>query len=115
MAMLFGSIARRSSTSRTGSSFLEQMIQAVWNKAVVVSGADPNILRKDVCGAWIRRSEYGKTTEYGSGWEIDHIQPVSSDGADVIGNLQPLQWQNNREKGDKWPVFPMQYAKVVAK
>ena len=31
------------------------------------------------------------------GWEIDHINPNGGDG---IGNLQPLQWQNNRAKGD---------------
>jgi hypothetical protein len=29
--------------------------------------------------------------------------PVSKDGADDLGNLQPLQWENNRYKSDNWP------------
>ena len=35
--------------------------------------------------------------------EIDHIKPVSQDGGDELSNLQPLQWENNRHKGDDWP------------
>lgn len=34
------------------------------------------------------------------GWEIDHIQTVSKDGTDNLGNLRPLQWNNNAGRSD---------------
>jgi HNH endonuclease len=89
------------STNRAGREFPEHIVQAVWNKAALVPGYKPDIVRKDACGAWISRQAYGIETEYG--WEIDHIQPVAHGGSDDLWNLQPLQWQNNRHKGDSWP------------
>jgi 5-methylcytosine-specific restriction endonuclease McrA len=46
-------------------------------------------------------ADYGITSTYG--WEIDHIKPVAKRGGDEITNLQPLQWENNRRKGDDYP------------
>jgi len=88
-------------TTRSGGGFDVSTVAAVWDKARVVSGQDPTQVRKDACGAWIRRREYGQTTEYG--WEIDHIVPVASGGTDRLENLQPLHWRNNRHKGDDYP------------
>jgi len=73
-----------------------EMIQKVWEKGQVVSGNDPNVWRKDECGAWIGRQSYGnRNSKYG--WEIDHISPG---GPDTLSNLRPLQWENNVDKSD---------------
>ena len=74
--------------------FSETEIQKVWEKGEIVSGNESNRWRKDQCGAWIGRKEYGdRNSKYG--WEIDHIKPVSEGGGDELSNLRPLQWENN--------------------
>ena len=80
----------------------DDQIKAVWNKGFTVPGYDPTKYRKDIAGAWISYAEYGNT-DSDLGWEIDHIRPQSMNGSDFISNLQPLQWQNNRSKGDDYP------------
>ena len=77
----------------------EDEIQKVWEKGKIVSNNDPNVWRKDQCGAWILRSQYGAPatdephTSYK--WQIDHIKPESKGGPDIISNARPLQWYNN--------------------
>ena len=75
------------------------VIQAVWEKGAVAPGNDANVYRKDECGAWVCRNQYGdRNAKYG--WEIDHIRPVSEGGSDVLSNLRPLFWRNNAERQD---------------
>ncbi|MCX6766726.1 MAG: HNH endonuclease signature motif containing protein [Candidatus Moranbacteria bacterium] len=92
-------MARNNSTRRDGSTFDESTIESVWRKGEI----EPNYsnFRKDKCGASMQRDKYGKTE--GWGWEIDHIKPVALGGTDDMNNLQPLQWENNRYKGDNYP------------
>jgi hypothetical protein len=94
-------MTRSPNTDRRGLSFSYDVRVAVWNKGQVVPGADPAFFRKDVCGALISWGAYGDTTPSGNGWEIDHILAVANGGTDDLTNLQPLQWQNNRGKGDQ--------------
>ncbi len=76
--------------------YSEEDIQAVWEKGKQDPYNDLDSFRKDACGAWIAREEYGnRDSPYG--WEIDHIDP---DDGNVLSNLHPLQWENNASKQD---------------
>lgn len=84
-----------------GGSWDDAMKLAVWRRGLGVPGYDPDVWRRDACGAMMYFDDYGVVTAYG--WEIDHIFPVSKGGRDELCNLQPLHWKNNRRKGDDWP------------
>ena len=71
----------------------EGTVRAVWDKGEVTANADPEVWRKDACGAWIRRDFYGdRDSQFG--WEIDSVVPKSDGGDDDLLNLRPLHWRN---------------------
>ena len=74
--------------------------KTVWqNGGTFIPGRSPDEWKYDRCGAIMQYSKHGDTnSQYG--WEIDHIIPQAHGGTDIITNLQPLQWRNNRKKGD---------------
>ncbi|MCK5824761.1 MAG: HNH endonuclease [Ichthyobacteriaceae bacterium] len=83
--------------------FTESKINAVWNSARTIQGKNKDRFRLDIAGAIIERSKYGFATKFG--WEVDHIYPVSKGGTNIIDNLQALQHDNNRSKGNDFPRF----------
>ena len=86
----------------SGDLFAGATIQSVWDKAIPF--LKYVMLKRDIFGAIICRSDFGEPRP--NGWEIDHIQPVAGGGTDELTNLQPLQWENNRRKGDRFPDCP---------
>lgn len=90
-------MARNTNTTTSGGRFDQTTIEAVWQKGKPEPGYAN--FRKDACNASMQRTKYGETVQFG--WEIDHILPVSKGGTDDLRNLQPLQWENNRRKGDE--------------
>ncbi|MBI3129667.1 MAG: HNH endonuclease [Candidatus Tectomicrobia bacterium] len=95
-------MARNRNSDVNGKPFGQTTVGAVWKKGRTIEGYDPNIWRYDMCGKPMKNSDYGKTNSE-HGWEVDHIKPVAKGGTDDLNNLQPLQWDNNRRKGDTYP------------
>ena len=93
---------RSRNTNRSGSAWTKAEIDAVWAKGTPISGYDPKVRRRDVCGHEIEYGAHGSTTS-SYGWEIDHKKPVANGGTDDISNLQALYWETNRDKADKEP------------
>ncbi len=79
----------------------EEIIKKVWEKGIIVTNNDPKYWRKDECGAWISRSQYG-CQQSPFGWEINYIHPQTGPLGHDLPNLRPMQWQNNnRKQGDR--------------
>lgn len=85
------------------SNFNETQINRAWNAAQVANEDSKNTWRKDPCGAWINRDQYGQESNYG--WEIDHTYPSAKGGTDHADNLRAMHWRNNRSKSDDFPDY----------
>lgn len=94
-------MARQRNTNVRGQPFDAATVKAVWDKLPLQPERPDGSSKKDVCGTWIQRSAHGTTGTYG--WEVDHIKPVAKGGTDDLNNLQALQWETNRKKGDTYP------------
>ncbi|MBR5168645.1 MAG: hypothetical protein IKW86_11355 [Salinivirgaceae bacterium] len=87
--------------------YSEEQIEKAWEMATIVKGYDPNMFRKDPCGAWIRRDCYNKECKYG--WTIDHAIPKSlfkDNGYDSTPlNRRAMHWENNASKANDFPQY----------
>ena len=95
---------RRRATNREGRRFDDERVQEVWERGEKIPGKDPDLYREDAAGNVIYRPSYGKNSEMG--WEVDHKKPVDEGGTDNLRNLQPLQTEENKEKGKQYPWNP---------
>jgi hypothetical protein len=74
-------------------SWTELEIQSAWDKGYLVERFDPRKWRKDACGAWISREQYGNRNSR-FGWEVVCPPPATPGEAVNPSRLQPLQWKN---------------------
>jgi 5-methylcytosine-specific restriction endonuclease McrA len=82
----------------------KNIIIKVWNNDFNHIGKYASVPTRttDKYGNQIILEHYGRI-DIDTGWEIDHINPKNNGGSDEIFNLQPLQWRENRIKGDTYP------------
>lgn len=77
----------------------EEEKKKIWDKAATDPYNNPDLWRKDQCGAWMYWPSYGVPSPGESHtsfkWQIDHIKPESNGGDDIVSNARPLQWYNN--------------------
>ena len=69
-----------------------EVIERVWRGAAEIAGNDAALWRKDECGAWIYRMDYGRRHS-DFGWEIQD-PTVGLRGGGAVLALRPLHWQN---------------------
>ncbi|MBL0210766.1 MAG: HNH endonuclease [Holophagaceae bacterium] len=98
-------MSRNRNTDIAGKPFGQTTIGVVWAKGRPINGYEPKDWRYDICGKPLKFTDYGNTKS-NHGWEVDHIKPVAKDGTDDLDNLQPLQWEINRDKSDTYPWPP---------
>ncbi len=82
----------------------QTLIEQAWSESHTVVGFDPKLVRLECCGAFIFKNAYGDTNSK-FGWEVEHVYPYSKGGKNDPINLRAMQWENNRSKGDDFPVY----------
>lgn len=97
-------MGRRRGTDRKARKFSDDVVDKVWDKGKPVRGKNPDLYRQDAAGNIVYKPSYGKDSDMG--WQVDHKKPVDKDGDDKLGNLQPLQTEENKEKGNQYPWKP---------
>jgi hypothetical protein len=72
--------------------YLPDVVEQVWQSALIVPGNDTALWRKDEHGAWIHRLAYrNRNSDFG--WEIaDCAYTLRAYG---LAALRPMQWQNH--------------------
>ena len=71
--------------------FDEDTIQRVWEHARATNDQDPTQWRKDECGAWIKRADFGeRDSEFG--WKIEDTVPGTPADPD---HLRPFHNANS--------------------
>ena len=78
-----------------------RQVDSAWEKGKPVQGRNPGVWRRDPFGNLLRKASYGTQGEYG--WHVDHKNPKSRGGTENPRNIQPLHWQENLKKSDKYP------------
>ena len=79
--------------------YSEQLIQQVWEKGRANGDVSGDLWREDECGAWMSRSDYGKT-DSDFGWKIVNVTPGAPDKPE---NLRPFHHRNGYLVANRHP------------
>ncbi len=72
----------------------KDIVDRVWTKGRATADQDPDVWRKDECGAWINYEHYGSQhSEFG--WKIVSVSAGSSDDPD---QLRPFHRENDFDR-----------------
>jgi hypothetical protein len=75
----------------------DEVIRKVWEKARGMTELSPEEWRRDECGAWIKRDQYGHPhAEFG--WKIEN---VSVGGPETVENLRPFHHANGYDRAGR--------------
>ncbi|NOX98460.1 MAG: hypothetical protein GXP30_01815 [Verrucomicrobia bacterium] len=88
---LFGGSSMPLSSRWTSGGYEKEVVDAIWKLAEMIDGNDSALWRKDECGAWINKLEYGKRHS-SFGWEICDLSLGRRPG--TLSALRPMQWEN---------------------
>ena len=67
-------------------------VQMTWMKGTAIEGFDSNMWRFDSDGRLMKKSDYGRKSEFG--WEVFCV-PGSYTGGISLLNLFPMNWRAN--------------------
>ncbi len=78
-------------SSWSSRAYERELVDRVWQCAQSIPGNDPELWRKDECGAWMHRLDYANRRSQ-FGWEV--CDASLGRGSSGVAALRPLQWQN---------------------
>ncbi len=92
--------------------YSKELLDRIWGKGIPVEGYNPNIIRKDACGAWILRNSY-ELDDSDYCWVVDHIFPltllkqnyINESEINLFDNLRPLNKKNYISKANDYPNY----------
>jgi len=87
--LLSSPVHESDSGSRT---VISRLVDAAWERGRVMPESDASIWRRDACGAWMRREQIGRQTEFG--WKI---RSLSTNAEQTLDDLRPFHWRNDFE------------------
>ena len=71
-----------------------QLIKEVWSKGTLIQGQDPESIRMDIYGVWIKLKDYNNVDST-HGWTIYQAKPMGEEGFKNPENLIPIHTHNN--------------------
>ncbi len=70
------------------------IILKIWRKGEIIFDINPDIIRRDLYGDWIKKDDYNNPDSV-YGWVIFQLEPESMNGNTTGAELFPVNYRNN--------------------